>query len=65
MIRAEGPLAQQWITVWSGKWWTSGRSFRLLFFLTENRKRVVRKDELIEVVWEGHIASEATLKYAY
>ena len=29
------------------------KSFRLLQFLVENRRRVVPKDEILNVVWEG------------
>lgn len=35
--------------------------FTLLVFLIENRDRVISKDELIDVVWEGRIVSDATL----
>src|SRR5437868_1129042 len=33
----------------------------LLIHLIRNRDRVVSKDELLDVVWEGRIVSEATL----
>jgi len=35
--------------------------FSLIVLLIENRDRVVTKDELIEVIWNGRIVSEATL----
>lgn len=35
--------------------------FNLLRFLIDNRERVVSRDEVIDVVWEGRIVSEATL----
>tara|TARA_B100000315_G_scaffold177300_1_gene165858 strand:+ start:1364 stop:2836 length:1473 start_codon:yes stop_codon:yes gene_type:complete len=35
--------------------------FSLLVCLIENRDRVVSKDELIELVWEGRIVSDGTL----
>ena len=35
--------------------------FSLLACLIENRARVVSKDELIEMVWDGRIASDRTL----
>ncbi len=35
--------------------------FGLLLYLIENKNRVVSKDELIEVVWNGRIVSDATL----
>ena len=35
--------------------------FDVLFFLIENRDRVVTKDELFAAVWQGRIVSETTL----
>jgi TolB-like protein/DNA-binding winged helix-turn-helix (wHTH) protein/tetratricopeptide (TPR) repeat protein len=35
--------------------------FDLVVHLVRNRHRIVRKDELIEVVWQGRIVSEAAL----
>lgn len=35
--------------------------FDLLQYLIRNRERVVSKDDLIEVVWQGRIVSDATL----
>jgi DNA-binding winged helix-turn-helix (wHTH) protein len=35
--------------------------FSLILLLIENRERVVTKDELIDIVWNGRIVSEATL----
>ena len=38
--------------------------FSLLAFLIENRHRVVSKDDMIEVVWNGRIVSDAALSSA-
>jgi DNA-binding winged helix-turn-helix (wHTH) protein len=35
--------------------------FDLLVYLIRNRDRVVSKDDLLDVVWEGRIVSESTL----
>ena len=35
--------------------------FDLLVHLISNRDRIVSKDELIEVIWQGRIVSEAAL----
>src|SRR3546814_20412326 len=35
--------------------------FDLLLYLVENRQHVVSKNDLLDVVWEGHIVSESTL----
>ncbi|MEO1136290.1 MAG: tetratricopeptide repeat protein [Pseudomonadota bacterium] len=35
--------------------------FALLFYLIENRNRVVSKDELIEAVWDGRFVSDAAI----
>src|SRR5215813_10668944 len=35
--------------------------FDLLVHLVRNRDRVVSKDELIDVIWQGRIVSDATL----
>ncbi|HVY84255.1 MAG TPA: winged helix-turn-helix domain-containing protein [Caulobacterales bacterium] len=35
--------------------------FALLAFLIENRERMVSKDDLIEVIWEGRIVSDAAV----
>ncbi len=35
--------------------------FDLLVHLIRNRDRIVSKDELIDVIWQGRIVSEATL----
>src|SRR5262249_9434829 len=35
--------------------------FDLLVHLVRNRDRIVRKDELIDVIWQGRIVSEAAL----
>ena len=35
--------------------------FSLLACLIENNDRVVTKDELIEIVWDGRIVSDGTL----
>ena len=35
--------------------------FDLLVHLIKNRERIVGKDELFDVIWEGRIVSEATL----
>ncbi len=35
--------------------------FDLLVLLIRNRDRIVRKDELIDTIWQGRIVSEATL----
>jgi TolB-like protein len=35
--------------------------FRLIVHLIKNRDRVVSKDELFEVIWEGRIVSDGTL----
>jgi DNA-binding winged helix-turn-helix (wHTH) protein len=35
--------------------------FDLLLFLMRNRERVVSKDDLLELVWNGRIVSESTL----
>lgn len=35
--------------------------FQLLQFLIENRERVVSKDEIIDVVWDGRIVSDTAL----
>lgn len=40
------------------------KAFRLLEFLYENRDRVVTKDELFEVVWQGQIVSDGALTTA-
>ena len=40
---------------------TEPQVFDLLVHLIRNRDRIVRKDELIDVVWQGRIVSEATL----
>ena len=37
------------------------RAFDLLVFLTENRHRVVTKDELLEAIWPGTYVSETSL----
>ena len=34
--------------------------FDLLVHLIRNRERIVRKDELIDAIWQGRIVSEAT-----
>ena len=35
--------------------------FDVLLHLVRNRDRIVRKDELIDEVWQGRVVSEATL----
>ncbi len=40
------------------------QTFLLLQFLIENRERVVSKDEIFEVVWEGRIVADSTLAFA-
>ena len=40
------------------------QTFLLLQFLIENRDRVVSKDEIFEVVWEGRIVADSTLAFA-
>ena len=35
--------------------------FDLLVHLVRNRDRIVSKDELFDVIWQGRIVSEATL----
>jgi eukaryotic-like serine/threonine-protein kinase len=40
------------------------KSFRLLQFLVENRRRVVPKDEILNVVWEGVAVSDNALTRA-
>ena len=35
--------------------------FDLLVYLIRNRERVVSKDDLLDVVWQGRIVSESTL----
>jgi TolB-like protein/Tfp pilus assembly protein PilF len=35
--------------------------FDLLIYLVENRERVVSKDDMLDVVWNGRIVSESTL----
>ena len=35
--------------------------FDLLLYLVQNRERVVSKDQLLDVVWQGRIVSESTL----
>ena len=40
------------------------KSFRLLAFLIENRRRVVPKDEILSVVWEGVAVSDNALTRA-
>ncbi len=40
------------------------KSFRLLQFLIENRHRVVPKDEILGVVWEGVAVSDNALTRA-
>jgi TolB-like protein/tetratricopeptide (TPR) repeat protein len=35
--------------------------FDLILFLIENRDRIVSKDELLSVIWQGRIVSESTL----
>ena len=35
--------------------------FDLLIYLVQNRERVITKDDMINVVWEGRIVSESTL----
>jgi len=35
--------------------------FSVLFYLMENRDRVVSKDDLIEAVWDGRIVSDAAI----
>ncbi|MEM9496421.1 MAG: winged helix-turn-helix domain-containing protein [Pseudomonadota bacterium] len=37
------------------------QAFSLLVFLIENAERVVSKDEIIEVVWQGRIVGDGTL----
>lgn len=37
------------------------KAFNLLLYLIENRTRVVSKDEIYQVIWDGRIISEATL----
>jgi len=40
---------------------TEPQVIALLIYLAENRDRVISKDELIDVVWNGRIVSDATL----
>lgn len=40
------------------------QTFLLLQFLIENRDRVVSKEEIFEVVWEGRIVADSTLAFA-
>jgi DNA-binding winged helix-turn-helix (wHTH) protein len=40
---------------------TEPQVFDLLVHLIRNRDRIVRKDELIDAIWQGRIVSEATL----
>ena len=40
------------------------QAFLLLQFLIENRDRVVSKEEIFEVVWEGRIVADSTLAFA-
>ena len=40
---------------------TEPQVIRLLKYLAENRDRVISKNELIEVIWNGRIVSDATL----
>src|ERR1700683_668902 len=40
------------------------KSFRLLLFLIENRHRVVPKEEILSVVWEGVAVSDNALTRA-
>jgi Tol biopolymer transport system component/DNA-binding winged helix-turn-helix (wHTH) protein len=40
------------------------KSFRLLLFLIENRHRVVRKEEILSVVWQGVAVSDNALTRA-
>ena len=35
--------------------------FALLAYLIEHRNRVVTKDEIIDVIWDGRIVSDSTL----
>jgi TolB-like protein/DNA-binding winged helix-turn-helix (wHTH) protein/Tfp pilus assembly protein PilF len=40
------------------------QTFLLLQFLIENRERVVSKDKIFEVVWEGRVVADSTLSFA-
>jgi TolB-like protein len=40
---------------------TGPQVFDLLLYLVRNRERVVSKDDMLEVVWQGRIVSESTL----